>query len=134
MEEKITRKTLANCSAIEGFKQLNKIRKDVEELYKLIGVDDIKKKYAALAEKSDESQNSTLSKGFVSEILDAALETNIEKAVEVVGMMAFLSKEESTALTIDEVYEIVTDCMQSRAFMDFFSSVVSSVLKGTENT
>lgn len=134
MEEKAPRKTLANCSAIEGFQQINRIAKDVEELYKLIGVDDIKRKYAELAKNSDESQNSTLSRGFAREILDAALEAHVEKAVEVIGMMAFLSKEESYALTIDDVYEIVTDCMQSRAFMDFFSSVVNSVLKGTATT
>ena len=134
MEEKTPRKTLANCSAIEGFKQINRIRKDVEELYKEIGVDDIKRKYAELAKNSDESQNGALSRGFVSDLLDAALDTNIEKAVEVVGMMAFLSKEESAVITIDEVYEIVTDCMQSRAFMDFFSNAVSSVLKDTATT
>lgn len=127
------RKTLANCTAVEGFKQLNKIRKEFAAFYKLIGVSEIRAKYAKEAADTDKSTDG-LAKGFIDEILDAALETDVEKSVEIVGMMAFLSRDESLALTIDDVYEIVTDCMESRTFMDFFSNAVNSALKGTENT
>lgn len=135
MDETKAFKTLASCSAIEGLKQINKIKNAVAEYYTEIGVDEIRSKYRKLAESEpDESKRNELSKQMVNSIFDAALEANAEKTIEIVGMLAFLDTSAALELTLDEAYMIITENMQSRAVMDFFSSAVSSVRKDTGNS
>lgn len=135
MAETTARKTLASCSAIEGLKQINKIKKAVEDYYKEIGITEIKDKYRKLAEaEPDETKRNDMSKDMMNDIFDAALEVNAEKTIEIVGLLAFLDRSEAAQLTLDEAYEIITESMKSRAIMDFFSSVVRSVQSVTGNT
>lgn len=135
MEGKKAWKTLATCSAVEGLKQINKIKKKVAEYYKEIGVNDIKDKYRKLAESEpDENKRNELSKQMMNDIFDAALDANAEKTIEIVCYLAFLDVTEAETLTIDDAYEIITESMKSRAILDFFSSVARSVQSVTGNT
>lgn len=127
-------KTLANCTAIEGLKQINKIKKHISGYYDEIGVPALKEKYKKLTETEPPEKKDELSKQFMDDIFEAALEANAEKTIAIVGMLAFLTPEESAKLTLDEAYDIITESMKSRAVMDFFSSAVTSVKKGTGNT
>lgn len=130
MAEEKSRKTLANCSAVEGLKQINAIRREVSDFYALIDVESIKAKY----QQRDGEDAGKLAKAFMDDLLNAALDANAERAVEIVGLLAFMPKEESLKLTLDEAYDIITDCMQSKMCMDFFSNVVRSVTNNTDTT
>jgi hypothetical protein len=134
MSEEKALKTLANCSAIEGLKQINKIRAKVNEYYDLIGVDAIKEKYRTEAQNADKSEAGKMTKRFLDDIFNAALDVNAEKTIEIVGMLAFMDAPACYTLTLDEAYAIITECMKSQAVMDFFSSAVKSVTNGTETT
>lgn len=135
MKEKKAWKTLATCSAVEGLKQINKIKKKVAEYYKEIGVTEIKEKYRKLAEsEEDESKRDGLAKDMMNDIFDAALDANAEKTIEIVCYLAFLDPAEANTLTIDDAYEIITESMKSRAVMDFFSSAARSVQSVTGNS
>lgn len=135
MEEKKAWKTLATCSAVEGLKQINKIKKQVEEYYKEIGVSDIRDKYRKLAENEpDEAKRDALANQMINDIIDAALDADAEKTIGIVCLLAFLDPSEADTLTLDDVYEIINESLRSRVIMDFFSKLALSARKDTVNS
>lgn len=134
MSEEKKLKTLANCSAVEGLKQINKIRERVADYYESIGVEHIKNKYHELASKAEKAEQKAITKKFMDDVFNAALSANAEKTIEIVGLLAFMDAPACYSLTLDEAYEIITESMKSRAVLDFFSSAVKSVQINTADT
>lgn len=136
------RKNLANCTNVEFLVQTNRIRKQVAEWLKLTDVLKIRKHTATLIEITDkmspeekaeaEAENAKRTEAQVkqnlSDMLDAALEKNAEKTVELLGLMCFLTPEETKEVKpfylINNFFEMFSD----REVMDFFSSLMQSEL------
>ena len=146
IEEQITpakpRKNLANCTNVEFLVQTNRIRKQVAEWLKLTDVMKIRKHTATLIDITDdmtpeekakaEAENAERIekqvKKNLSDMLDAALEKNAEKTVELLGLMCFLTPEETKEAKpfylINNFFEMFND----QEVLGFFSSLMKSEL------
>ena len=128
-------KTLANCKATEFLTQTNKIRHEIAEFYSAIGIAALKQKFAALAEKAgSDEETERLRKGYISELLDSALEINAEATVRVIGLAAFKTPEEAEDMTATELLEVFSQIIGCKPVIDFFINAVKSGLLGTANT
>lgn len=134
MAEETARKTLANCSAVDGLKQMNIIRKEISDFYTALNIEGIKQKYAKKQDEYSDMDSGALAKMFLDDILSAALDQNAEKTVEIIGLLAFMNKQESQSLSLSEAYAIINDCLNSQPVVDFFSSAVRLVTKDMERT
>ena len=136
-------KNLANCTNVEFLVQTNKIRKQVASWIKLTDILNIRKKrpegLTKITEsmtdeekKAAEAKNAPLIeaqwKQNISDMLDAALEKNAEKTVELLGLMCFLTPEEtkeaSPFFLIRNFWEMFSD----KDVMAFFTSLMRSEL------
>lgn len=125
-----TTKTLANCTLKEFLQQANRIRKDVETLFKAAKIKDIRKHLPVF--KGDETPEEKAEmvkeqgKKNLSDILDACIEENIDLTVKVIGLMCFKSEEEASKMEVSEFYDVVLDLFNSKRVMDFFMKWVNS--------
>jgi hypothetical protein len=134
MSDETKRKTLANCKLSEFTRQANRIRHAVADYYKTLDITGIRDRIAVEYKDADETKKQRLSKKFVSEIMDAMLEVNAEKTVEIIGMIAFLTYEESEKLEPDEAFDIVLECVGSDRVMNFFTRLVNLAGTGSDDT
>lgn len=133
MTNETTRKTLANCRAAEFLRQANKIRKVAKEYYDALNISGIRDRLASKYAAQDEAGKETTAHEFVSEILDAVLDENAEKTVEIIGMVAFLEPDEAQELEPAEMFDILFNCLTSERTMDFFIKMASLGGKDTES-
>ena len=133
MANDTTRKTLANCKAAEFLRQANKIRKQAKEYYDILNISGIRDRMAKKYAEQDEAGKEATSHEFVSEILDAVLDANAEKTVEIVGLVAFMEPEQAQELEPAEMFDILFDCLTSERVMDFFIKMAALGGKDTEN-
>lgn len=115
------RKTLANCKLSEFMRQVNAMRHAVAGYYNDLDLH-------AIADKYKETKDT---KAYISDILDSMLDENAEKTVEIIGMAAFMTYEESQQMLPSEMMDIVLELVQSLRVMDFFTSVVNLAGKNT---
>lgn len=133
-----TTKTLANCTLKEFLQQANRIRKDVETLFKAAKIKDIRKHLPVF--KGDETPEEKAEivkeqgKKNLSDILDACIEENIDLTVKVIGLMCFKSEEEASKMEVSEFYDVVLDLFNSKRVMDFFMKWVNSVRSNMETS
>ena len=131
-------KTLANCSTIEFLKQANKIRKAVGQFYDECDFGSIMKSKPEYPMNATEEQREEIAKAFrknqLNEILDICLETNVEKTVEIIGLMCFMSKEEAENTPANIILGLALDLIQNQAVIDFFSKMVQSGMIDTAIT
>lgn len=133
-----TTKTLANCTLKEFLQQANRIRKDVETLFKAAKIKDIRKHLPVF--KGDETPEEKAEmvkeqgKKNLSDILDACIEENIDLTVKVIGLMCFKSEEEASKMEVSEFYDVVLDLFNSKRVMDFFTKWVNSVRSNMETS
>lgn len=130
-------KTLANCSISEFIRQAYKIKKVVEELYKVSGIAEIRKKLPDIKDKTEEEAAELLreqSMKNISEILDACLGANAEKTVELIGLICFKEGEEVETLTPADVLDVALEVLNSERVLSFFSKLANLGLISTENT
>ena len=125
MANDTTRKTLANCKAADFLRQANKIRKSAKEYYDALNISGIRDRMAKKYAAQDENGKNATSHEYVSEILDAVLDANAEKTVEIIGMVAFLEPEQAQELEPAEMFDILLECLTSTRVMDFFIKMAS---------
>ena len=129
-----TTKTLANCTLKEFLQQANRIRKEVEALFKAAKIKDIRKHLPAF--KGDETPEEKAEmvkeqgKKNLSDILDACIEENIDLTVKVIGLMCFKSEEEAAKMEVSEFYDVVFDLLNSKRVIDFFTKLANSAPNG----
>lgn len=125
-------KTLANCTLAEFLRQTNKIRHAVSDFYEEVGIGDIMKRIPAIPEGATEDEKSAIikkqSKQNISDILDACLDTNAEKTVEIVGLMCFKTAEEAATMDTGEFLDVAFDLIGSERVVSFFTKLGSSGL------
>lgn len=133
-----TTKTLANCTLKEFLQQANRIRKEVEALFKAAKIKDIRKHLPAF--KGDETPEEKAEmveeqgKKNLSDIIDACIEENIDLTVKVIGLMCFKGEEEAAEMEVSEFYDVVFDLLNSKRVMDFFMKWVNSVQSNMETS
>lgn len=125
MKDENTRKTLANCKAAEFLRQANKIRKYAKEYYDALNISGIRDRMAKKYAGQDEEGKKATSREYVSEILDAVLDANAEKTIEIIGLIAFLEPEEAQEIEPAEMFDIILECLASGRVMDFFIKMAS---------
>lgn len=133
-----TTKTLANCTLKEFLQQANRIRKEVEALFKAAKIKDIRKHLPVF--KGDETPEEKVEmineqgKKNLSDILDACIEENIDLTIKVIGLMCFKSEEEASKMEASEFYDVVFDLFNSKRVIDFFMKWVNSVRSNMETS
>lgn len=133
-----TTKSLANCTLKEFLQQANRIRKEVEALFKAAKIKDIRKHLPVF--KGDETPEEKMEmineqgKKNLSDILDACIEENIDLTIKVIGLMCFKSEEEASKMEASEFYDVVFDLLNSKRVMDFFMKWVNSVRSNMETS
>lgn len=131
-------KTLANCTLKEFLQQANRIRKEVETLFKAAKIKDIRKHLPVF--KGDETPEEKAEmikeqgKKNLSDILDACIEENIDLTIKVIGLMCFKSEEEASKMEVSEFYDVVFDLFNSKRVMDFFMKWVNSARSNMETS
>lgn len=133
-----TTKTLANCTLKEFLQQANRIRKEVETLFKAAKIKDIRKHLPVFkGDETDEEKAEMVNeqgKKNLSDILDACIEENIDLTIKVIGLMCFKSEEEASKMEASEFYDVVFDLLNSKRVMDFFMKWVNSVQSNMETS
>lgn len=138
-------KTLANCSNVEFLRQCNKIRHQVQDWLKDTGVLEIRKRTCDLVEIKDtmtdaerikaETENElrvqAQAKKNISDMLDAALDANAEKTLELLGLMCFLTPEETEKEKPFKLLNAFADMLNDEDVVGFFSSLMKSGLINT---
>ncbi len=135
-------KNLANCTNVEFLVQTNRIRKQVAEWLSITNVLKIRKHRATLieitdnmsaeekakAEAENEKRVNAQLKQNLSDMIDACLETNAEKTVELLGLMCFLTPEEAKNEKPFFLIRNFLDMFNDKDVMGFFSSLMQSDL------
>ncbi|MBR0340743.1 MAG: hypothetical protein IJH64_00560 [Oscillospiraceae bacterium] len=125
-------KTLANCTLAEFIRQTNKIRHAVADYYADCDLGGIMKRKPELTGSESEEELAEKirkqSKQNLSDLLDACLDTNAERTVEIVGLMCFKTAEESAKMDVNEFFDVVFDLIGSERVVSFFTKMVSSGL------
>lgn len=132
-EKKI--KTLANCTLKEFLQQANKIRHAVSDFYKDVGIGKIRKHLPEFNGDETPEQKKQMLKGQArkntSEILDACLDKNVDKTIELVGLLCFKSADEAAQMDTSEFFDVVFEVISSERVIDFFTKLANSGLIDT---
>lgn len=130
-------KTLANCNLREFLMQTNKIRHAAADFYKFVGFSEIRKIMPEFkGDEDDETKAAMLreqSRKNLSVMIDKCLEENVDKTIELVGMLCFKTPEEAQEMDSGEFLDVVFDVIGSERVINFFSRLVNSGLISTEN-
>lgn len=128
-------KTLANCTLKEFLKQANKIRHEVEDLFTVANIKEIRKNIPTFTGKETEEEKAEIirqqGRKNISDILDNCLEKNVDKTVKVIGLMCFKTEKEAENMEVSEFYDVVFELLGSKRVMDFFTKLVNSGLIDT---
>lgn len=131
-------KTLANCTTIEFLRQANKIRKAVGNYYDECDFGEILKRKPDFPINTTFEQKTEIARKFrreqINEILDICLETNVEKTVEIIGLMCFMTKEEAENTKANILLGLALELISSQEVVDFFSKMVQSGMIGMESS
>lgn len=126
-------KTLANCNIFEFAKQANKIRHAVSDFLKETKVLEITKNKPEIPKNATKEEERKLYndqwKKNLSDILDACLDENVEKTVEILGLCCFTEgRENLEKLTPADLFGIALDLFSSPRVLDFFTALAKSDL------
>lgn len=128
-------KTLANCTLKEFLKQANKIRHEVEDLFTVANIKEIRKNIPTFTGEETEEEKAEIirqqGRKNISDILDNCLEKNVDKTVKVIGLMCFKTEKEAENMEVSEFYDVVFELLGSKRVMDFFTKLVNSGLIDT---
>ena len=128
-------KTLANCTLKEFLKQANKIRHEVEDLFTVANIKQIRKIIPTFTGEETEEEKAEIirqqGRKNMSDILDNCLEKNVDKTVKVIGLMCFKTEKEAENMEVSEFYDVVFELLGSKRVIDFFIKLVNSGLIDT---
>jgi hypothetical protein len=131
-------KHLANCDAVEFLRQTNKIRKAAEDWLKTTKVLDIRKnkpKLKAITPDMDEAEVAKITAANnikareqvmknLSEMLDAALEENAEKTLELLALLCFVEPQDANKHKATEYLKAFGEMIADEDVIDFFTSLI----------
>lgn len=128
-------KTLANCTLKEFLKQANRIRHEVEDLFTVANIREIRKNIPTFTGEETEEEKAEIirrqGRKNISDILDNCLEKNVDKTVRVIGLMCFKNEKEAENMEVSEFYDIVFELLGSKRVIDFFTKLANSELINT---
>ena len=141
-EKIIPTKNLANCTNVEFLVQTNKIRKQVADWLDVTQILEIRKHQPTLieitddmpedkkkvAEAENEKRKDAQWKQNISDMIDSALEQNAEKTTELIGMMCFLTPEETKKVKPFFLIRNFMDMLNDEDVLGFFVSFMRSEL------
>lgn len=131
-------KTLANCTLYEFLRQSNKIRKAVGDYYTECNFGDIIKRKPEFPAGADQETMERIALEFrkkqINDVLDVCLDTNVEKTVEIIGLMCFMNKEEAEKMPANVFMGLALELISSQEVLDFFSKMVQSGMIDTEKS
>lgn len=131
-------KHLANCDAVDFLRQTNKIRKSVEGWLKATKILDIRKNAPKLKPITDDMTDAEkekikaenkiktreqVNKNF-SAMLDAALEENAEKTLELLALLCFVEPQDANSHKATEYLKAFGEMIADEDVMDFFTSLM----------
>lgn len=128
-------KTLANCSPREFLIQTNKIRKAVANWLSLTKLLEIRKNLPKLpSDATEEERRDATEKQIqtnMTAMLDAILDEHPEETAELLGLLCFVEPDDLDNHPMTEFFGAVSEILNSREIMDFFTSLVNL---GSANT
>lgn len=128
-------KNLANCTLKEFLKQVNKIRHEVEDLFTVANIKEIRKNIPTFTGEETEEEKAEIirqqGRKNISDILDNCLEKNVDKTVKIIGLMCFKNEKEAENMEVSEFYDVVFELLGSKRVIDFFIKLVNSELINT---
>lgn len=128
-------KTLANCTLAEFLRQANTIRHAVSDFWDECKIGEIVNGVPDFPDGATDEEKENIIKAFskkkISDILDACLDTNAEKTVEIIGLMCFKSAEEAAQMDASEFFDVAFELLGSERVVSFFTKMASSGLIDT---
>lgn len=133
-------KTLANCSPREFFSQTVKIRKAVEKWLKDTKIMEIRARAPEfvpvakegmtkeeLAEEINRRKEvfAEQAKKNAFDMLDAMMDKHPDETIEIMALACFIEPEEANDHPMSEYLACVTEIINDKAVLDFFTSLVS---------
>lgn len=133
-------KTLANCSPKEFFTQTNKIRKAVEKWLKDTKILDIRARKPDFAPEVKEGMTkeevteaiekrkevfAEQAKKNAFDMLEAAMEKHPDETIELMALICFIDPKEANDHKMSEYLANVTEIINDKAVLDFFTSLAS---------
>ena len=138
-------KNLANCKPSEFLKQTNLIKKSVERWLTDTDILNIRKRQAVLKKASDDmsieerrkigKENDKLvmdqAKANFSAMLDAVLDEHPEETLEVLALVCFVDPKDVDNHPVSEYLSAIAELLDSKAVIDFFTSLAKWVVPNT---
>ena len=122
-------KNLANCKPSEFLVQTNKIRKSVEKWLKLTDIPNIRKNVPEFKEgqTKEEHRAEMLEQARVNlnKIFDAILEEHPQETLELLGLLCFVEPEDVDNHPVSFYLEAVSELIDAKAVLGFFTSLVN---------
>ena len=121
-------KSIANCKPTEFLKQTNAIRKYVEHWFKVTDLEHIRKHLPTIPEDATQEEKDKLmseqSRKNFSAMLDSALEQHPEETIGLLALCCFIPVEEADEQPVEMYLEVISDLLDSKAVIRFFTSLV----------
>lgn len=142
-------KTLANCTPKEFFSQTVKIRKAVEKWLKDTGIMEIRARAPEITfepkegmtkEELAESINkrkeafAEQAKKNAFDMLDAMMEKHPDETIEIMALACFIDPAEANDHPMSEYLANITEIINDKAVLDFFTSLASLGVINTSGT
>lgn len=128
-------KTLANCTLKEFLRQANRIAHEVETLFTISDIKNIRNKLPQFSGSETDEEKAKIvkeqGKKNLYEILDNCLEKNVDQTVKVIGLMCFKPEEEAEQMEVSEFFDVVFELLGSKRVIDFFMKLEKSGLIDT---
>lgn len=128
-------KTLANCSPREFLVQTNKIRKKASEWLSLTKIMEIRGRGPEITDEMTEEEKRAAviakAKENVMTMLDSIAEDHPDETVELLGMLCFLTPEETEQHTMIELLNPIMELIGNPEVINFFMSLQKLGLMGT---
>lgn len=128
-------KTLANCSPREFLVQTNKIRKKASEWLSLTKIMEIRGRGPEITDGMTEEEKRAAviakAKENVMTMLDSIAEDHPDETVELLGMLCFLTPEETEQHTMIELLNPIMELIGNPEVINFFMSLQKLGLMGT---
>ena len=124
-------KNLANCKPSEFLAQTNKIRKSVNRWLTDTDIMNIRKRLPDIGEDATDDERRTALDGQARKnfdaILDAMLEEHPDETLEVLALLCFVEPKNVDDYPMSDYLQAMTDMMNDRAVINFFTSLISLV-------
>lgn len=142
-------KTLANCSPKEFFVQTTKIRKSVEKWLKDTNILGIRARMPEFApeikegmtkdELAEAIQNrkeafAEQAKKNAFDMLEASMEKYPDETIEIMALICFIDPEKANDYPMSEYLANITEIINDKAVLDFFTSLASLGAISTSGT